>query len=94
MTRLQHSHSSHLAIARRFAFFSPISKLLVGVSLLAGSCLLAEPPARVQTFLLRDTTGLIAPKVKTEAANYLGRKSVRITALASRCCREPTFRME
>jgi hypothetical protein len=43
------------------------------------SCLFAETPPRVQTFPLRDTTGLIAPKVKTEAVNYLGRKSVRIT---------------
>src|SRR5208283_1636750 len=35
--------------------------------------------APVQTFPLRDTTGLIAPKVKAEAVRYLGRESVRIT---------------
>jgi len=33
----------------------------------------------LQTFPLRDTTGLSAPKVKTEAVKYLGRESVRIT---------------
>jgi hypothetical protein len=33
----------------------------------------------VQTFTLRDTAGSIAPKVKPEAVNYQGRKSVRIT---------------
>jgi hypothetical protein len=33
----------------------------------------------VQAFPLRDTADLIAPKVKTEAVTYLGRKSVRIT---------------
>ena len=49
------------------------------VTLLAASCLLAKTPERVQTFPLRDTTGLIAPKLKTEAVNYLGRKCVRIT---------------
>ena len=49
------------------------------VTVLAASCLFAQTPARVQTFPLRDTTGLIAPKVKTEAVKYLGRKSVRIT---------------
>src|ERR1700674_2251540 len=49
------------------------------VTVLGTSCLFAETPPRVQTFPLRDTTGLIAPKVKAEAVNYLGRKSVRIT---------------
>jgi hypothetical protein len=50
------------------------------LTILSASCLFAEtPPPRVQTFPLRDTTGLIAPKVKAEAVNYLGRKSVRIT---------------
>lgn len=49
------------------------------VAVLAASCLLAETPLRVQTFPLRDATGLIAPNVKAEAVNYLGRKSVRIT---------------
>ncbi len=47
--------------------------------LLSIACLYAQPPGRVQTFPLRDTAGLIAPKVKTEAVNYLGRKSVRLT---------------
>jgi len=49
------------------------------VLLLAASCLFAETPPRVQTFPLRDTAGLIASKVKPEAVNYQGRKSVRIT---------------
>src|SRR5713101_2127450 len=49
------------------------------VTVLAASCLFAETPPHVQTFPLRDTTGLIAPKAKTEAVNYLGRKSIRIT---------------
>jgi hypothetical protein len=49
------------------------------VTLLAASCPLAQAPARVQTFPLRDTPGLIAPKLKTEAVNHLGRKCVRIT---------------
>jgi hypothetical protein len=49
------------------------------VTILAASCLLAEPPARVQVFPLRDTAGLTAPQVKTEAVKYLGRESVRIT---------------
>jgi hypothetical protein len=49
------------------------------VTLLAASCLFADTPPRAQTFPLRDTTGLIAPKVKTEAVSYLGRKCVRVT---------------
>jgi hypothetical protein len=49
------------------------------VAVFAASGLFAETPPRVQSFPLRDTTGLIAPKVKAEAVNYLGRKSVRIT---------------
>lgn len=49
------------------------------VTVLAASCLFAQTPAREQTFPLRDTTGLIAPNVKTEAVKYLGRESVRIT---------------
>jgi hypothetical protein len=48
-------------------------------TVLAASCLFAQTPAPVQTFPLRDTTGLIAPKVKTEAVKYQGRESVRIT---------------
>jgi len=49
------------------------------VTVLAASGLFAETPPRVQNFPLRDTTGLITPKVKAEAVNYLGRRSVRIT---------------
>ena len=49
------------------------------VLLIAATCLLAQTPTRVQTFPLRDTSGLIASKVKTESATYLGRKCVRIT---------------
>lgn len=48
------------------------------VTLLAANFLFAQTP-RVQTFPLRVATGLTAPKLKAEAANYLGRKSVRIT---------------
>lgn len=48
-------------------------------TILVASCLYAAPPAPVQTFPLRETTGLIAPKAKTEAVSYLGRKCVRIT---------------
>src|SRR5258708_24047164 len=50
---------------------------LSAVTLLAASCLIAEP--RVQVFPLHDTNGLIAPNVKTEAVKYLGRESVRMT---------------
>jgi hypothetical protein len=46
---------------------------------LAAGNLFAQTPARVQTFPLRDAAGLIAPKVKTEAVKYLGRRCVRIT---------------
>jgi hypothetical protein len=49
------------------------------VTVLAARGLFAETPPRVQNFPLRDTTGLITPKVKAEAVNYLGRRSVRIT---------------
>ena len=49
------------------------------VSILAATGLFAQTPPRVQSFPLRDTAGLIAPQVKAEAVNYLGRKSVRIT---------------
>jgi hypothetical protein len=49
------------------------------VSMLAAAGMFAETPPRVQSFPLRDTSGLIAPNVKTEAVNYRGRKSVRIT---------------
>src|SRR4029077_914726 len=49
------------------------------LTVLMAGCLVAETSPRVQTFPLRDTAGLIAPKAKLEALNYLGRKSVRIT---------------
>ena len=49
------------------------------VTILAASGLFGQTPARVQTFQLRDATGLIGPKVKAEAMKYLGRESVRIT---------------
>jgi hypothetical protein len=48
-------------------------------AVLAAGGLSAQAPARAQTFPLRDTAGLIAPAVKTEAVTYLGRESVRIT---------------
>ena len=46
---------------------------------LAANCLLAQTPGHVQTFPLQETTGLVAPKVNTQAITYLGRKSVRVT---------------
>src|SRR4051794_33578875 len=49
------------------------------IVVLAAAALSAQAPAPAQTFPLRDTRGLIAPKVKTEAVTYLGRPSVRIT---------------
>jgi hypothetical protein len=45
---------------------------------LAAGSLFAQAPAQVQTFSLKDTTGLTAPNVKTAAVKYLGRQSVRI----------------
>jgi hypothetical protein len=51
----------------------------VALTLFAATSLFAQTPPSAQTFPLRDTTGLIAPKVKAEAVTYLGRKSVRIT---------------
>jgi len=55
------------------------SLICSALTALAASCLFAETPPRAQTFPLRDATGLIAPGAKTEAVNYLGRKSVRMT---------------
>jgi hypothetical protein len=46
---------------------------------LVAGCSLAQTAMPGQTFPLRDTTGLIGPKVKAEAAKYLGRECVRIT---------------
>jgi hypothetical protein len=48
-------------------------------AVLAAGGLFAQTPAGVQTFPLRDTAGLIAPKAKTEAVRYLGREAVRVT---------------
>jgi hypothetical protein len=45
----------------------------------ATGCLLAHAQARVQAFPLADAAGLAAPKAKIEAAEYLGRKCVRVT---------------
>jgi hypothetical protein len=45
---------------------------------LMSPALFAQAPAR-QSFPLRDANGLIAPKVKTEAVTYQGRKCVGIT---------------
>ena len=46
---------------------------------LASGSVFAQPPARVQRFPLRDTAGLIAPNLRTEAVRYLGRDAVRVT---------------
>ncbi len=46
---------------------------------IVATSLSAQTPPPQQSFPLRDTTGLIAPNIKTEAVTYLGRKSVRIT---------------
>lgn len=52
---------------------------LSALSVLAASCLFAKTPENKQTFPLRDPSGLTAPNSKVEAANYLGRKCVRLT---------------
>jgi hypothetical protein len=52
---------------------------LTVLTVVAASGLLAQSQSRTQTFPLRDSTGLIPLKVKTESVNYLGRKCVRIT---------------
>jgi hypothetical protein len=49
------------------------------ITALVSGSLFAQGPGPVQSFPLRDTTGLTAPKVKTEAVKYLGRDAVRIT---------------
>jgi hypothetical protein len=66
------ARSNHMMIIKRWLSRS-------AVSILAATGLFAQTPPRVQSFPLRDTAGLIAPQVKAEAVNYLGRKSVRIT---------------
>jgi hypothetical protein len=55
------------------------SSALAVLALAAVTGLFAQTPERQQVFPLHDANGLIAPKLKTEAVNYLGRKSVRIT---------------
>jgi hypothetical protein len=59
---------------RRRLNFSAVAALA-----LAATGLFARTPERLQVFPLHDANGLIAPKVKTEAVSYQGRKSVRIT---------------
>jgi hypothetical protein len=57
-------------------------KRLIGRGLLtafAAAGLMAETPGHVQTFPLRDPTGLIVSKAKAEAVSYLGRECVRVT---------------
>jgi hypothetical protein len=49
------------------------------VSMVAASSLFAPTWASTQTFPLRDTAGLIAPKLKLQAVQYSGRRAVRIT---------------
>ena len=56
-----------------------LGEAVVTAVVLAAGSVFAQPPARVQTFPLRDTAGLVAPHVKTEAVKYLGRDAVRIT---------------
>src|SRR4051812_2559402 len=55
---------------------APVCAIITGLSALALS---AQAPPAAQIFPLRDTAGLIAPKVKTEAVTYLGREAVRVT---------------
>jgi hypothetical protein len=52
---------------------------LSAMTVFVASCLFAKTPEHNQTFPLRDVDGLIAPTLKTEAVNYLGRKCVKIT---------------
>jgi hypothetical protein len=59
---------------RRWLNFSAVAVLAF-----AATGLFARTPEHLQVFPLHDANGLIAPKVKTAALNYLGRKSVRIT---------------
>jgi hypothetical protein len=48
-------------------------------SVLAATSFHGQTLAPIQTFPLRDVSGLITPTVKTEAVTYQGRKCVRIT---------------
>jgi len=54
--------------------------LCLSVFALAAGCLCAQPPAGVQSFPLQSAAGLAAPGMKIEAANYLGRNCVKVTA--------------
>src|SRR5262245_36927747 len=55
-------------------------RLPIGATaVLASGWVLAQVPAVVQTFPLRDAAGLAAPGVKAEAATYRGRPCVRMT---------------
>jgi len=58
---------------------SYLSPMAAAFTLAAAASLAAQTSPRPQSFPLRDTAGLIAPNVKTEAVTYLGRKCVRIT---------------
>jgi hypothetical protein len=49
------------------------------VAVMVARCLVAQAPGPPQSFPLHDATGLIAPKVHVEPANYLGRQAVRLT---------------
>lgn len=49
------------------------------VIVLTAFCANAQTAPHMQSFPLHDPKGLIAPKVKMEATQYLGRKCVRIT---------------
>jgi hypothetical protein len=52
---------------------------LCGIALLLAGPAFAQTVPNVQTFALRDTTGLVARNVKMEAVEYKGRRAVRLT---------------
>ena len=52
---------------------------LCALAPIAAGCLFAQAQAHVQTFSLLDPVGLSAPSAKTQSADYLGRKCVRVT---------------
>src|ERR1700683_3568206 len=70
--------TAHDAI-RKTAVRRWLKSIAVAVLALVATRLIAQTPEHPQVFPLHDANGLIAPKVKTEAVNYLGRKSIRIT---------------
>ena len=55
---------------------------VVATMLVAGNGF-AQTSARLQTFPLRDTAGLVAPNGKAAAVDYQGRKAVRLTVEGS-----------